>query len=235
MARSSERKLIIEVECEGHTHRLEARDDGTFHMLDHEEIDVRAFVAFGAKPPGCLEEIDRARDRPAGFLFDHLHVDQKDRALLVCDFAEHVLPIWYEYYPDDHRPKKAIEAARKYSAGKTKKSTLKRAVTAAWNASAEAAGSVTWASMAASEAARSAAEAASATAVARAAATAAEAAAWAAAVRDASSWAAARAVYYHANAHGNDPKVARAEEERWQAGRAVQVVEAISRGEDPWV
>ena len=63
--------IVIEFECEGHTHRLELRDDGTFHMLDHEEIDVRAFVAFGAKPPGCLEEIEKARADPVWFLFDH--------------------------------------------------------------------------------------------------------------------------------------------------------------------
>ncbi len=216
---------VIEVLCEGHTHRLEVRDDGTAHMLDHEEIDVRAFVVFGAKPPGCLEEIDRARDDPVGFLFDHLDINQKTISLLACDFAERVLPIWYEYYPDDHRPRKTIEATRKYVDGKIEKSTFQRARNAAWTASVAAARAVTWSSaVVAVDAARSASWSAAASA----------AAASAAAGVLAAASAAARAVYDHAEAHGNDPEAARAAEKRWQVGRIVQVVEAISRGEDPW-
>ena len=213
--------LVIEVLCEGNTHRLEVRDDGTFHMLDHEEIDVRAFVAFGAKPPGCLEAIDEARDNQVDFLVQRIVLDQKTRALLACDFAEHVLPIWYEYYPDDHRPKKAIEAARKYVAGKINESALKIAGEAAW-AAANAASSA-WAASAGASAAWLATRAASAVW-------------WAARVSAASEARAASwlAAYYHAEAHGNDPAAARAAEKKWQAGRMVQVVEAISRGEDPW-
>ncbi len=127
--------VVIEVLCEGHTHRLEFRDDGTFHMLDHEEIDVRAFVAFGAKPPGCLIEIDKARENSVRFLVVHLGIDQKAISLLACDFAERVLPIWYEYYPDDHRPREAIEAVREYLAGKINKSALEIAREAVSDAS----------------------------------------------------------------------------------------------------
>ncbi len=206
--------LVIEVICEGHTHHLELRDDGTFRMLDHEEIDVRAFVAFGAKPPGCLEEIDKARADPVWFLFDHLDINQKTLSLLACDFAEHVLPIWYEYYPNDHRPRETIEAARKYVARKI--SAADAAISATRAATAAA-----WASVASASAAARSAE--TAMAAAWAAWTAPRAAEWA-------SWAAS----YHAEAHGNDLEAAEAAEKRWQGGRVVQVVEAISRGEDPW-
>ncbi len=209
--------VVIDVLCEGHTHRLEFRDDGTVHMLDHEEIDVRAFVAFGAKPPGCLEEIDKARDDPVGSLFDRLGIDKKTLSFFACDFAEHVLPIWYEYYPDDHRPREAIEAARKYVAGKIEKATLDRAMLAAWSEAERAA----WEAVrAASTAAWEAVRAASTELAAAAGARTASRAAWAA--------------YDYAEAHGSDPEAARAAEKRWQVCRIVQVVEAISRGEDTW-
>jgi hypothetical protein len=203
--------IVITVTCEGLDHRLEFRDDGEVVMLDHSEKLVRSFVAFGAKPPECMEEIDKAREWPIGYLFDHLKADRKTIVLLACDFAEHVLPIWYEYYKDDDRPKKAIQASRKYLAGKIKLSTLERA----------------------QEAAVDAAEAASASAA--DAASAAWAAAWA--VARASAWAVARAsaaAYRHAEARGDDPDAAMAAEKKWQASRMVQVLEAISRGEDPW-
>ena len=227
--------VVIDVLCEGHTHRLELRDDGTCHMLDHEEIDVRAFVAFGAKPPGCLKSIDKAREQPVRFLVDYLDIDRKTHILLSCDFAEHVLPIWYEYYPDDHRPRKTIEAARKYVAGKTKESVLKRTRRAAreargtaseayWSESKSEVATAAW------DAARSAASAA--VSAAMSATSAIRGAEWASS--SVITVKAARAAASHAEAHGKDPGAARAAEKRWQGGRMVQVVEAMSRGEDPW-
>ena len=221
--------VVIEVECEGHTHRLEVRDDGTYHMLDHEEIDVRAFVAFGAKPPGCLEEIEKARAVPIFFLFKHMDINQKTKILLACDFTEHVLPIWYEYYPDNHRPRKAIEAAREYVAGKIKKSTLEMArkataasaasaaasaASAAWAAE-EAAASSAWAAWAAEHVAAAAEEASTAAMDAWSARSALRSSGWAA---DRSAW----ATYYHAKAHGNDPEAAEDAEIRWQIGRVLR-------------
>jgi hypothetical protein len=38
--------------------------------------------------------------------------------LLAADFAEHVLHIFEEKYPDDDRPRKAIEATRLFTEGK---------------------------------------------------------------------------------------------------------------------
>jgi hypothetical protein len=38
----------------------------------------------------------------------------KEKQLLALQCAELVLPIWNYYYPKDDRPKKAIEAAKKY-------------------------------------------------------------------------------------------------------------------------
>jgi hypothetical protein len=212
--------IVITVTCEGLDHRLEFRDDGEVVMLDHSEKLVRSFVAFGAKPPECMEEIDKAREWPIGYLFDHLKADRKTIVLLACDFAEHVLPIWYEYYKDD-RPKKAIQASRKYLSGKSKLATLERA-----GAAAQAAADEAWA------AAADAAWGAAAQAAVDAAWEAADAAGSAEAV-SASEWA-ETAAYRQARAHGDDPDVAVSAERKWQVGKAVQVLEAVSRGEDPW-
>jgi hypothetical protein len=224
--------IVITVTCEGLDHRFEFRDDGEIVMLDHSEKLVRSFVAFGAKPPECMEEIDKAREEPIDYLFYHLDVENRyfftanTVALLACEFAEHVLPIWYEYFPNDDRPKKAIQAARKYLAGKIKLETFRQASAAArvaYLAATEVAG------------ARSAAWAASWATISVVAASRAADVAWsadAAALRakEAARWAAHR----HAKYHGNDPDVARDVEKKWQVGKAVQVFEAVSRGEDPW-
>jgi hypothetical protein len=230
--------IVITVVCEGLDHRLEFRDDGEIVMLDHSEKLVRSFVAFGAKPPECMEEIDEAREFPVNYLLDHLKADRKTIILLACDFAEQVLPIWYEYYKDDERPEKAIQTVRKYVAGNIKLSMLNRArsaadaarasASAAWTAAAAlSAGAV---ETSAADAALSAADAAKFAAWAARAASGAERSAHAAWAARVAAWAA----YHHARDHGNDPDAAASAEKKWQVSRMVQVLEAISRGEDPW-
>ena len=49
---------------------------------------------------------------------------EKDLRLLACDYAEDVLYIFEEKYPDDERPRLAIEAARKYTKGEIDKEEL---------------------------------------------------------------------------------------------------------------
>jgi hypothetical protein len=206
--------IVITVTCEGLDHRLEFREDGEVVMLDHSEKLVRSFVAFGAKPPECMEEIDKARQWPIDYLFDHLKVDKKTIVLLACDFAEHVLPIWYEYHPKDQRPENAIQAARKYLAGKIKLTTLELAESAAWTAEWKASQAAWWVAASAYDAAGGAMPSRS--------------RAWDAAFK------AAEAAYHHAKARGDDPDAAANAEKKWQIARAVQVFEAVSRGEDPW-
>jgi len=106
-----------------------------------------------------------------------------------CRQAEGVLHIYEEKYPDDNRPRKAIEAARAYQRGEIGKDQLDAALAAAGAAAWAAAGAAAWA--AAGAAARDAAWAAAGGAAWAAARDAAWAAAWAAA-RDAA-WAAAGA------------------------------------------
>ena len=102
---------------------------------------------------------------------------------IVIKIAEVVLPIFEEKYPEDNRPRKAIEAARLYLAGEIGIEELAAARAAAWaaRAAAWAAAEAAWAAAEAADAAWDAAWAA------------AEAAAWAARDAARAAWAAAEA------------------------------------------
>jgi len=114
--------------------------------------------------------------------------------LMAADFAEAVLPVFESQYPNDSRPRAAIEAARKFATGEitaaAEAAAWAAAKAAAWAAS-DAAKDASWAAaMAASDASEAASRAA-----AMAASDASEAAAWAAAkaASRAAAWAAAMA------------------------------------------
>lgn len=70
------------------------------------------------------------------------HVDTwNDRTarLFAADCAEHVLPIWYKYHPEDHRPRTAIEVTRRFANGEATREELAAARDAAWAAARDAA------------------------------------------------------------------------------------------------
>jgi hypothetical protein len=70
-------------------------------------------------------------------------VRNKLSRLLACDFAEHVLPIYERAYPNDKRPRQAIETSRRYTYGHATAEELVAALAAAW-AAREAAGGGSW-------------------------------------------------------------------------------------------
>jgi hypothetical protein len=74
--------------------------------------------------------------------------DRKLR-LFACDCAERVLPLYEKKYPDDPRPRTAIETARRYANGKAGKEELDAAWAAAraaaWDAAGAAARAAAWA------------------------------------------------------------------------------------------
>lgn len=101
-------------------------------------------------------------------------IPEQDLHELACRFAEDVLPIYEREYPDDHRPRRAIETKRKWLKGEATDEELESARLEAWAA--------VWAARAAGARAMAIA--------ARAAVRAAVQAAWAAGARAA--WAVAR-------------------------------------------
>ena len=142
---------------------------------------------------------------------------EQEQRLIAADFAAHVLPLFEADYPDDDRPRKAIEAARAFARGEVTRTQLEAARAAAEAAAWAAVGAAAWAAAwaAARAAARDAAEAASWAAVGAAARAVAEYAAWdaAGAAAGAAAEAAARAA-------------ARAAEREWQQDRIFEVVAA---------
>jgi len=71
---------------------------------------------------------------------------ERDRIarLMACDFAEHVLHIFETTRPDDDRPRKAIEVARRYAVGEATEQELDAARDAAWDAARDAARTAAW-------------------------------------------------------------------------------------------
>jgi len=64
--------------------------------------------------------------------------------LFACWCAEEVLPIYEKKYPNDNRPRNAIEVAKRYANGKATKDELAAARTAAWTAAWDAARDAAW-------------------------------------------------------------------------------------------
>ena len=70
--------------------------------------------------------------------------NEKTARLFACDCAEHVLHIFEKQYPNDKRPRIAIEVARKYANGLASDKELNTARAAAWDAARAAAWDAAW-------------------------------------------------------------------------------------------
>ena len=72
-------------------------------------------------------------------LLRRMNWDERIARLFACDCAEDVLPIFEKQYPEDSKPRKAIDIARLYANGKATKEELSAARSAAWSAACSAA------------------------------------------------------------------------------------------------
>jgi hypothetical protein len=68
-------------------------------------------------------------------------LDESKLRLFACDCAEQVLPLFEREYPEDKRPRVAIETARRFANGEATQQEL----AAAWDAAGAAAGAAAWA------------------------------------------------------------------------------------------
>ena len=75
----------------------------------------------------------------------------KSLRLFAVAFARHVLPLFEERYPNDHRPRNAIEVAERFALGQASEAELRKGKHGAWDAAevAEEAAGVAWAATAA--------------------------------------------------------------------------------------
>jgi hypothetical protein len=188
---------------EGEQFDVDITPDGELLFRDRDITYDQAMVAFGGSTP-ATKLLDAWQDDPIQVICDNLGLDDGPLRLLAADWAEHVLPLFEKAYPGDKRPRKAIEAARDFVAGKITAKQLEQARAAVWAAARDAAWDAARAARDAARAARDAAWAAAGTA-ARDAARAARDAARAA--RAAAAW-----------------DVARAAERSWQIRHFVRVM-----------
>jgi hypothetical protein len=70
--------------------------------------------------------------------------NRKNQRLLAVDCAEHVLPIFEKQYPNDQRPRKAIEATRAFALGKLSDAEMAKAFEAAKESTGPHADSSRW-------------------------------------------------------------------------------------------
>lgn len=94
-------------------------------------------TAFGHETITLIEALDATGIQEAFWWFgaNDLTPDQeRDLCLLACDYAEHTLHIFEDKYPDDSRPRHAIETARLYAVGQATKEDIEKARSAAYAA-----------------------------------------------------------------------------------------------------
>jgi hypothetical protein len=108
---------------------------------------------------GAYEFLNSNRNEKAlRFVLSEQFITDNDLHELACKFAENVLHVFETKYPNDKRPRLAIEAKRKFIKGEINKDKLTAASAAAWEAAIDAARYAAW--TVASAAARYAASAA---------------------------------------------------------------------------
>ena len=114
------------------------RPQDLIHWLDEAifEVEFRGDV---------VEGNDKVVVREARLLCKLDAWNEKSARLFAADCAERVLPIYEKDYPDDDRPRKAIQAARDYANGKITEEELDAAGDAARAAAWAAARDAAWA------------------------------------------------------------------------------------------
>ena len=93
----------------------------------------------------CMEVDNKIVVRKARLIRKIENWNDVTARLFACDCAEHVLPIFEKQYPDDKRPRSAIETARKFALGTATQDELDAAWGAAWAAARAAAWAAAWA------------------------------------------------------------------------------------------
>lgn len=148
------------VEVEGD---IEACVNGLHACRDEQVLWWLGPAMFALEYDGEPEDAgDKVVGRRARLLRRFETWNERTARLFACDCAERVLPIYERDYPNDRRPRAAIETARRFAKGNATRKELAAARDAAWDAAWAAAWNAAWASAwaAAMAAARDAARAA---------------------------------------------------------------------------
>jgi len=180
------------LEVEG---KLKSCANGLHACRDEQVLDYLGSAMFELEYEGEVQDTgDKCVGRKARLLRRFEGWNPRSQRLFASDCAERMLPLYEAAYPNDTRPRVAIDTARRYANGEATLQELAAASDAAWDAASAAARAAAWdaawdaARDAAWDAARAAARAAAWDAARAAARAAAWDAAWGAAWRAERAW-----------------------------------------------
>ena len=100
---------------------------------DYLEPRVRELIGDGKTPLEILNLDIPAMDRLWVVLRPEI-IPERELRLLACAFARTSLPLYERDYPEDARPRTAIETAERYARGSATREELAAAEAAAWAA-----------------------------------------------------------------------------------------------------
>ena len=124
-----------------HTTFAKAREAGACPSSYRKFAEFKGGVkAWGENNPFPLSEVLEVCGLDDALWCLRIVIEPADREvrLLACDYAERVLSIWEKRFPDDKRPRQAIETSRRFAEGKATRDELVKAEAAAVEAAVEA-------------------------------------------------------------------------------------------------
>jgi hypothetical protein len=116
--------VIVDATYEGETFEVEITHDGELIFLDYNITHDLAALEFDYPDTDATKFYAKWQLHPVSAICYNLSLDKDTLRSLAADWAEHVLPFFELEYPEDKRPRLAIEAARDFVAGKIDRDAL---------------------------------------------------------------------------------------------------------------
>lgn len=88
--------ITIRKRCSGKTHQIKLHSDGHIQLVDHDIDTLRAFTAFGAKKPRCLDAFEDWEADPIGMLLTPGFLERHEAPLIAAEWAEQIAPLAWE-------------------------------------------------------------------------------------------------------------------------------------------
>jgi hypothetical protein len=210
--------VIVTANYRGETFEVEIFRDGDIEFPGRDFQYEQAVAEFSPPGPATVQLYELwkiATLETVDVVCKNLELPENSQALLVADWAEHVLHVHEDEYQNDRRLRAAIEATRNFLAGKIDRASLEKARVATGEASGRSDDGTAWAAWAVETATLAGAGAAD----------------WAyAATAERAARAAACNVSFDSNSQ--EWRQAHDAEFAWQIRRFVACMEAVGLGKD---
>ena len=125
--------VVVETEYGGETFDVEIFHDGHIEFPDRDFEYEQGMEEF-TNSESAVAQFNRLwKESPMDeVILKCFDLPKNSTALLAADCAEHVLHFYEDKYPDDLRPRNAIDTARKFLAGEIDWQSLEKARKSAW-------------------------------------------------------------------------------------------------------